>query len=78
VTGAGRGFSPDVVILDEAFKLPHEALSALMPAIVGQAEPADRLRLVDGLPGLEILWSLVERGRAGGDPSLMLPGVVAS
>jgi hypothetical protein len=70
VTGAGRGFSPDVVILDEAFKLPHEALSALMPALSAKRNPQLVYASSTGYPDSEILWSLVSRGRAGGDPSL--------
>jgi phage terminase large subunit-like protein len=70
VTGAGRGFSPDVVILDEAFKLPHEALSALMPALSAKRNPQIVYASSTGYPDSEILWSLVNRGRSGGDPSL--------
>jgi phage terminase large subunit-like protein len=70
VTGAGRGFSPDVVILDEAFKLPHEALSALMPALSAKPNPQIAYASSTGYPDSEILWSLVERGRRGGDPTL--------
>ena len=70
VTGAGRGFSPDNVILDEAFKLPHEALSALMPALSAKPNPQIVYASSTGYPDSEILWSLVQRGRAGGDASL--------
>jgi hypothetical protein len=70
VTGAGRGFSPDDVVLDEAFKLPHEALSALMPALSAKPNPQLVYASSTGYPDSEILWSLVERGRRGGDESL--------
>lgn len=70
VTGAGRGFSPDSVVLDEAFKLPHEALSALMPALSAKPNPQIVYASSTGYPDSEILWSLVNRGRSGGDASL--------
>lgn len=70
VTGAGRGFSPDDVVLDEAFKLPHEALSAMMPALSAKPNPQIVYASSTGYPDSEILWSLVERGRKGGDESL--------
>jgi phage terminase large subunit-like protein len=70
VTGAGRGFSPDDVVLDEAFKLPHEALSALLPALSAKPNPQLVYASSTGYPDSEILWSLVERGRRGGDESL--------
>jgi hypothetical protein len=70
VTGAGRGFSPDDVVLDEAFKLPHEALSAMLPALSAKPDPQIVYASSTGYPDSEILWSLVERGRASGDASL--------
>lgn len=70
VSGAGRGFSPDDVVLDEAFRLPHEALSALIPALSAKPNPQLVYASSTGYPDSEILWSLVQRGRAGGDESL--------
>ena len=38
-TGSGRGFSGDCVILDEAYKLPREALGALLPTLSARPNP---------------------------------------
>jgi hypothetical protein len=70
VSGAGRGFSPDTVVLDEAYRLPAEALAALQPALAARPNPQMVYASSTGYPDSEILWSLVERGRAGGDESL--------
>jgi hypothetical protein len=70
VSGAGRGFSPDAVVLDESFRLPGEALAALQPALSARPDPQLVFASSTGYPDSEVLWSLVERGRAGGDDSL--------
>jgi phage terminase large subunit-like protein len=70
VSGAGRGFSPDVVVLDEAYRLPAEALAALQPALSARPNPQMVYASSTGYPDSEILWALVQRGRAGGDESL--------
>ena len=70
VSGAGRGFSPDSVVLDEAYRLPQEALAALMPALSARPNPQLVYASSTGYPESEILWSLVQRGRRGGDGSL--------
>jgi hypothetical protein len=70
VSGSGRGFSPDTVVLDEAYRLPAEALAALQPALSARPDPQMTFASSTGYPDSEILWSLVERGRAGGDESL--------
>lgn len=70
VSGAGRGFSPDTVVLDEAYRLPHEALAALQPALAAKPNPQMVYASSTGYPDSEVLWSLVQRGRAGGDGSL--------
>lgn len=70
VTGAGRGFSPDDVVWDEAFRLPHEAMSAMRPSVSAKPDPQMVYASSTGYPDSEILWSLVERGRTGTDESL--------
>lgn len=72
VNGAGRGFSPDDVVFDEAYRLPVEAEESLLYAISAKRNPQLVYASSTGMPDSHILWSLVERGRAGGDPSLML------
>jgi hypothetical protein len=70
VSGSGRGFSPDTAVLDESYRLPPEALAALQPALAARPNPQMVFASSTGYPDSEILWSLVERGRAGGDESL--------
>lgn len=72
VNGAGRGFSPDDVVFDEAYRLPAEAEEALLYAISAKPNPQLVYASSTGFPDSEILWALVQRGRAGGDPSLMM------
>lgn len=70
--GSGRGFSGDLVILDEAYKLPAEAMGALVPTM------AARRAVTVGGPQLwytssagkvdsEVLAGVRERGIAGGE-----------
>lgn len=72
VNGAGRGFSPDDVVFDEAYRLPAEAEEALLYAISAKKNPQLVYASSTGMPDSHILWSLVQRGRAGDDTSLML------
>lgn len=72
--GSGRGFTGDVVILDEAFQLPESAVSALMPTMSARpnpqlwytSSPVDQEIHPHGL----VLARVRERGLRGGDPSL--------
>jgi hypothetical protein len=70
VSGSGRGFSPDRLVLDEAFKLPPEAVAAMLPALSAQPNPQILYTSSTGYPDSEMLKRLVARGRAGGDASL--------
>lgn len=72
VNGAGRGFSPDDVVFDEAYRLPPEAESALVYAVSAKPNPQLVYASSTGFPDSTILWSLMERGRKGDDGSLML------
>ena len=72
VNGAGRGFSPDDVVFDEAYRLPPEAEEALLYAISAKRNPQLVYASSTGFPDSEILWALVERGRKGTDASLMM------
>ncbi len=72
--GSGRGFSGDVVILDEGFQLPDSVMSALMPTM--SARPNPQLWYTSSPVDQEIhphgtvLARIRARGLAGGDPSL--------
>ena len=70
ISGAGRGFSPTDLYLDEVFHLPIEAVSANMPALSAQRNPQIGYFCSAGFPSSDVLWRIVERGRAGGDPQL--------
>lgn len=69
--GGGRGLSGDVVILDEALYLTPGMLGSLLPTLSARANPAVRYGSSAGLRESEVLRSLRDRGRAGGDPSLV-------
>jgi phage terminase large subunit-like protein len=62
---SGRGFSPDCVILDEAFELDDLALSALKPSLA--AAKAPQMWFVSSAPHetSTVLRRLALRGRAG-------------
>jgi hypothetical protein len=70
VSGSGRGFSPDRLVLDEAFRLPPEAVAAMLPALSAQPNPQILYTSSTGYPDSEMLWRLAQRGRAGDDASL--------
>jgi phage terminase large subunit-like protein len=72
VNGAGRGFSPDDVVFDEAYRLPPEAEAALIYAISARPNPQLVYASSTGFADSEILWALTQRGRTGNDPSLMM------
>lgn len=71
VNGSGRGFSPDDLIFDEAYRLPPEAEEAMTFAISARQNPQLVYASSTGYPDSVILWAMTLRGRAGGDPSLM-------
>lgn len=68
-TGSGRGLSGDVVILDEAYKLPSEVMAALIPTM--SARPNRQLWYTSSapLPGRDsdTLRRVCRRGRQGED-----------
>lgn len=70
ISGAGRGFSPTDLYLDEVFHLPIEAVSANMPALSAQRNPQIGYFCSAGYPSSDVLWRIVERGRSGTDRQL--------
>lgn len=72
VSGNGRGFSPDDVIFDEAYRLPPEAEEALLYGISAKPNPQLVYASSTGMPDSHTLRALVDRGRRGDDESLML------
>ncbi|MEU3281785.1 hypothetical protein [Streptomyces antibioticus] len=70
--GSGRGFSGDLVIIDESFAFTVEQQDALMPAMA--ARPNAQIIYtssppLDGVSG-EVMFNLKRRADAGGDDSL--------
>lgn len=69
-TGSGRGFSGDVVILDEAYRLPPEAMGALLPTMSARPNPQLWYASSAGHADSEVLRSVRDRGLRGDDPNL--------
>lgn len=69
---SGRGFSGDLVILDEAQELPRSSVAAILPTL--SARPNPQVVYTGTVPSpindAEHFTSLRDRGRAGGSPSL--------
>lgn len=71
--GSGRGFTGDLIVLDEAFNLPDTAIEALMPTM--SARPNPQLWYTSSAPDRKLapcepLTRIRRRGMAGGDSSL--------
>lgn len=65
-TGSGRGFTGDLVVLDEAYNLPAEAVAALLPTLSARPNPQLWYTSSAPLPRMESasLRRLCKRGRA--------------
>ena len=68
--GSGRGFSADLVILDEAFELGDAAMAALLPTLSARPNPQIWYTSTAGLPTSSQLSLVRSRGLRGDDPSL--------
>ena len=66
-TGSGRGFSGDLIILDEAYNLPAAAMAALLPTLSARPNPQVIYASSAGMPSSDQLRLIRDRGR-GGDP----------
>jgi phage terminase large subunit-like protein len=69
-SGSGRGFSADLVILDEAYELGDAAMAALLPTLSARPNPQIWYTSTAGLPTSSQLGLVRERGLRGDDPSL--------
>ena len=71
-TGSGRGFSADLIVLDEAYNLSKDAMSAMLPTL--SARPNAQIWYTSSAPLLipqsEFLRALIKRGRAGSGSDL--------
>ena len=64
-TGSGRGFSGDTVILDEAYNLASEGMSALLPTLSARPNPQIWYTSSAGMETSDQLRRVRERGMAG-------------
>jgi phage terminase large subunit-like protein len=74
-TGSGRGFSGDLVVLDEAYNLGGEAMAALLPTLsarthVTRGGPQIWYASSAGMESSEQLLRVHDRALQGGDPRL--------
>jgi hypothetical protein len=69
-TGSGRGFSGDVVILDEAYNLGAQAMGAMLPTLSARPNPQVWYTSSAGTETSEVLARVRERGAEGSSPRL--------
>jgi len=62
---SGRGFSPDCIILDEAFALSGDVMSALVPSLAARRNPQVWYLSSAGTYESEVLLGLRRRGHSG-------------
>lgn len=67
--GAGRGLSPDLIIVDEAYNLNDRAVSALFPSMSARPNPQAWITssAPTALPESDVLRRYCRQGRAGAD-----------
>jgi phage terminase large subunit-like protein len=69
-SGSGRGFSGDLIILDEAQVLGNEAMEALLPTLSARPNPQVLYTATAGNLDSTQLGRIRARGLTGNDPSL--------
>jgi phage terminase large subunit-like protein len=69
-SGSGRGFSADLVILDEAYALGDAAMAALLPTLSARPNPQIWYTSTAGVQTSTQLGAVRARGLRGDDPSL--------
>ena len=69
-SGSGRGFTSDLVILDEAYKLGDQEMAALLPTLSARPDPQAWYTSTAGGPDSWQLGRVRSRGLTGSDPSL--------
>ena len=65
--GSGRGFTADLIILDEAYDLPEETLAAIMATLTAVANPMIIYTSSAALDGSVVLRRIMARGRREDD-----------
>jgi hypothetical protein len=68
--GSGRGFSADLVVIDEAYNLTAESMAAVLPTMAARPNPQIWYTSSAGMKASEQLAHIRRRGLKGGDPSL--------
>ncbi len=68
--GSGRGFSADLIVIDEAYNLAAESMAAVLPTLSARPNPQVWYTSSAGMQASEQLARLRERGLKGSDPSL--------
>ena len=68
--GSGRGFSADLVILDEAYELGDAQMAALLPTLSARPNPQIWYTSTAGMPTSTQLGRVRARGLRGDDPAL--------
>lgn len=69
--GSGRGFSADLVVIDEAYNLTAEQMAAVLPTLSARPNPQVWYTSSAGMVTSDQLAHLRRRGIEGGDPSLV-------
>jgi phage terminase large subunit-like protein len=69
-SGSGRGFTSDLVILDEAYELGDQQMAALLPTLSARPDPQVWYTSTAGGPDSIQLGRVRARGVAGADQSL--------
>lgn len=67
---SGRGFSPDCLIMDEAFAVSADVMAALLPSVAARPNPQVWYLSSAGTYESEVLMSLRRRGHSGASPRL--------
>lgn len=68
--GSGRGFSADLVVIDEAYNLTAESMAAVLPTLSARPNPQIWYTSSAGMVSSEQLAHIRSRGAKGGDLSL--------
>jgi hypothetical protein len=60
--GSGRGFSADLIVLDEAYDLKQHEVAAMLPTMAARPNPQLWFTSSAGMPNSEVLMGVRERG----------------
>lgn len=69
-SGSGRGFSADLVVMDEAYNLSDDAMAAVLPTLAARPNPQLWYTSSAGMPSSDVLARVRTRGLTGTDTQL--------